>query len=154
MKPLQESKLLEIGKKSSFVYLALRLIVIGTGFMMGSLIGQQLSILKPMCMSLCFTSLYMFIYLEIAMIRKNLEQCKSYWGIALLASLEACVVIETILKYSQGTYLLTFCIMYLVLCLCEFVRVYFICMEFGDMFEWFYFKHSGGCTVMKGKCRW
>ncbi|CAD26401.2 ECU08_0950 [Encephalitozoon cuniculi GB-M1] len=147
---LRKNGLLEYGRKASFVYLALRLTVVGVGFMRKSFISGRGSVLKPMCLSLSLTNIYMFIYLENAISRKNIEQCKAYWAIALMATLEASVVIETLFKFhlkEMDVMVLSF--MYLGLCFCEVVRVHFICKEYGDMFEWFYFKYTGACTKTK-----
>lgn len=148
----RRDELLGKGEKSSFLYLILRLIVIGIGFYRKNFIRKKMNILRPMCLSLSLTNIYMFIYLDNAISRKNLEQCKAYWVIILMASLEASVLVETIFKFGdKDIEVIFFSLVYLGLCLCEFIRVHFVCKEFGDMFEWIYFKHGGASANMKSK---
>ncbi|KAG5860519.1 hypothetical protein KMI_01g01590 [Encephalitozoon hellem] len=150
MNSFRREELLGKGEKLSFTYLLLRLFVIGIGFYRKNLIGSTMTIIRPMCLSLSLTNIYMFIYLENAISRKNLEQCKAYWFIIVMASLEASVVVETIFKFGEKDWeIILFSIVYLGLCLCEFTNIHSICKEFGDMFELFYFRHGGASTKMK-----
>ncbi|ADM12024.1 uncharacterized protein Eint_080920 [Encephalitozoon intestinalis ATCC 50506] len=149
---LGKDELLNKGRKVSFMYLLLRILVIGIGFYRKNIIGKQMVIIRSMCLSICVTNVYMFIYLENAMSRKNLEQCKAYWVIILIASLEASVIVESVFKFTNHNLgVVAFSLLYLGLCVGEFIRMYFVCKEYGDMFEWYYFKQGGVSSKLKGK---
>lgn len=152
MGPFEENKVIEARKRSSFPYFVLRLVCVGMGFLLGDLSNAKIRVFRPICLSLCISNIYMFMYLENAIARKNIEQCRTYWAIVLLSSLDACAIIVSIMDEIGGQESATLCFeIYLCLCLVEFVRMYLICREFGDVFEWFYFKYGGACIEVKSK---